>query len=526
MSKTRAVYIATICTIFVLFLSTALSWDYDLGFRLRTGELILLRLQSLQLTNLQTYKFTNFPDPYSYTMPSFPYVEHSWGTGIIWAFLYRASGTYGIALFQIILFVLTIAVTRVRIQTFKPFPQSGITLRVTNLQTFIAHPAMLLGIAALLPFFGMRSYVSGWLWFTSMLLIFEREKNWHRWRFFLPLLFFLWANTHGSFLMGLAIAGFLIAVCTVLRRRIDAIDVSLVAASTAATLMNPYGMELWREVMMTMLDASLRSAILEWQPVYARVDLAFPAFLVMALVFIGRYHKKFAIEEKALASVMLIAAIVSIRNVPFFILTALPFLFRGIEYFADEARHLRGARDRLQRSLKVVQIAGAVLIAFVVVINASHAYRIKSGEIYPAGTLAFLKQQSPEGELFAPMHWGGYLIFYYPEKKVFVDGRMVSWRWRQHPENERNSAFDAYLAIASGIQDYRPYFEQYNITTVLWENPEPSRLYRTVKEAVPILEFALGTPAYGEGFIMRLEKDGWEKIYEDETAIVLTVSHF
>ena len=112
MSKTRAAYIATICIVFVLFLSTALSWDYDLGFRLRTGELILSNLRTL---DFQSFKPSNLSDPYSYTMPSFPYVEHSWGTGVVWALLYRWSGMYGIAFFQIILFALTIAVTRARV---------------------------------------------------------------------------------------------------------------------------------------------------------------------------------------------------------------------------------------------------------------------------------------------------------------------------------------------------------------------------------------------------------------------------
>src|SRR3989344_1597948 len=102
MRRTRGVYVAIGAFLIFLWLSTALSWDYDLGFRLKTGELILTQ---------------GFPrtDPYSYTMPGFPYVEHAWGVGVIWASLYQWSGTYGIALFQTMLFALTITVTLTRV---------------------------------------------------------------------------------------------------------------------------------------------------------------------------------------------------------------------------------------------------------------------------------------------------------------------------------------------------------------------------------------------------------------------------
>ena len=514
MRRTRGVYVAIGAFLIFLWLSTALSWDYDLGFRLKTGELILTQ---------------GFPrtDPYSYTMPGFPYVEHAWGVGVIWASLYQWSGTYGIALFQTMLFALTITVTLTRVhKTTVKHRSSNFqkllsqTFNLSNLQIFIFHPATILAVAVILPFYGIRAHVAGWLAFALLFWIIFDRIRWRTRCWILPVLFFLWANMHGSFLAGLLILILAMGIRTIEKRKIDLSDTSIVVLSTAVTLLNPYGMEIWREVMMTMLDAQLSSRINEWQPAYTHADLAFPAYLIMALVFISKYRNRFTSEEKVISGFSLTAAFWSSRNIPIFTIVSLPLLIRSITYFSKDIAGIRSAPERFRRSWRTVQIGTIFILAIAIGINISHVIRFHRGSVYPQKAVEFIQHNRQNGNIFAPMHWGGYLIFYYPEKKVFVDGRMVSWRWREHPPQELGSAFDDYVNIVSGRVDYNPYFSQYRIETVIWNNPERPDTYRFIERTFPLLEFSFGMPMYGKGFIEQLEKDGWIRIYENETTVI------
>ena len=47
---------------------------------------------------------------------------------------------------------------------------------------------------------------------------------------------------------------------------------------------------------------------------------------------------------------------------------------------------------------------------------------------YPLGAVKYLHENPIEGNMFNEYNWGGFLIWQYPEKKVFIDGRMPSWK--------------------------------------------------------------------------------------------------
>ncbi len=82
----------------------------------------------------------------------------------------------------------------------------------------------------------------------------------------LGFVFVLWANFHGAFAIGLLLLA-VTAVCDAVQDRFDRRAWSLLAAAALcllATLCNPYGVELWRDVMRS-IGSNTMARIQEWQ---------------------------------------------------------------------------------------------------------------------------------------------------------------------------------------------------------------------------------------------------------------------
>ena len=90
----------------VVFYKTLYFIDPDFGWHLATGNLILK---------------SGFPktDPFSYTMPSFLFVEHEWLVDIIFAKLYSVVGLPGISALFSILFLSAVFISISKSKKFK-----------------------------------------------------------------------------------------------------------------------------------------------------------------------------------------------------------------------------------------------------------------------------------------------------------------------------------------------------------------------------------------------------------------------
>ncbi|HVM96308.1 MAG TPA: hypothetical protein VMT89_07955, partial [Candidatus Acidoferrales bacterium] len=183
-------------------------------------------------------------DVYSYTVLGFPWFNHEWLTHVIFAEVYHFAGSAGLLLYKgaaaLTAFGLTFA--GVRRRSDNPWVWGGVGLLL---------------IAVLARGFAIRPQVFTYAAVALLLDQLDRYQNGrrqHRWM--LPLLFVLWANVHGGFVLGLAIlAGFALWqvqfellfawVAVGAGRRTDWIKVALpmlisVLCVPAAAL-NPYG---------------------------------------------------------------------------------------------------------------------------------------------------------------------------------------------------------------------------------------------------------------------------------------------
>jgi len=444
----------------LFFLKGLLFLDPDFGWHLKVGELILS---------------SGIPkaDPFSYTMPSFPFVDHEWLTDILIFKLYHFGG------FTLLSLVFGLAASGAIFLTSKNF----------------ASGFFLLTVGTLLSFAGIRPQVISWFFLALLLRLLSLKQS--RKICLWPLLFIFWANLHGGFAIGLVTIFVFLTFKAFRTKKIVFAEVAALGLSVLATVINPYGLTLWHEIWQSFSDVSLHSRIAEWTPTFFNFHFLFLALVASSLLLILRYIKKFYLEELALYFGFLMASFSSQRHVPLWTIVALPLIFKALSFLKEEVSFYKEGSLRLQKAQKVFLGSSLFLLSLWSIFNLYQARLLSLDRFYPGQAVAFLKKNCPEGEIFSYYGWGGYLIWQLPEKKVFIDGRMPSWRRSKRIPGESNYALDDYLKVVTRKAGWGPIFNQYQVKTVLWPVSSTDNLRK------------------------QLLQNGWQEIYQDNVASIL-----
>lgn len=471
--------------------------DPDFGWHLRMGQLILSK--GIPAT-----------DPFSYTMPSYPFVDHEWLTNIL---LYRALpiiGHTGLAgVFTLLAFgaliLQWIAVAREQ-------------------RRFIFIP-FFLAMVTLVFFFGVRPQVISWFFFSLILFVVRDIGRFLRWRKWLPAVFLTWANLHGGFPIG--IVTLLTAnIYWLLKRKQSIFSASSVFLScVGATFITPYGWRNWWEVWMQMTDTSLRWNIVEWMPVIFSLYFSFWIFFVLSVFLVIRYRKRFTFLDMVVYFGLLAAGLSSKRHIPLWAIVSLPITTQGLFFLYKEAAKIQYGNIRMVKALK-----GFFVIIFIIAIiellpNA--LLLLGHNAAYPSTAVDYLHLHTPRGQIFSSYDWGGYLIWKLPKKKVFVDGRMPSWRWKAHIAGESDYAFDEYRKFLNVDLSFHSVTSKYGISTLLipverkddksFLAKQMDRFDNFVKKSLRI------KPEKEMGFskvVTAAKKAGWVVVYKDEEVVV------
>jgi len=372
-------------------------------------------------------------DPYSYSAPGSPWLNHEWLTEVIQAFLFDAFGVFGLNLWKLFLTAVTIVfVALAEGETEAPY---------------LAQIAVLLvGAVTIAPEMQFRPQMFTFALFAIVLFLLARDtyrRDGAVW-IAIPMLA-LWANLHGGFIMGVAALGIYTVASGVVNcvrgrtfRRAGVLAAITVAAS-AGTLLTPYGVGTWIAVGHALLNPYTRVAVADWQPFFRSLVAAshegflrtlyeaMPLGLMAALAIAVAVSRDFEdLPMLAIATVMCVAAIVAIRNIPIAV----------IAMAAPLARHGAIAAARLNptsRSETMPEVRGASLMNQIVLGIAALAMLIGTGffsrrmtarERYPAGAVAFMQSHGLHGNILDNFLWGEYLIWHLsPRSKVFIDGR-------------------------------------------------------------------------------------------------------
>lgn len=509
--------------IFILFwLKGVLFLDPDFGWRLRGGGI---------------YASGGIPagDPFTYTMPSFPWVDHAWFLSLAIAWIYSRVGYVGLAgVFSVVSFSTLFVVakhagkfisrkglyknTEILVNThfFSPFL---IPLNFKIYGIFVSFPFWL-ATSILLEFSGIRVQVVSWLMLAVLIFFLFNQEWWTRLKIFLPFYFLIWANLHGGFVSGLITLLFFLFLKSIREKAVLVGDFSLAFASLAFTLINPYGVGVWREVWSSFSDAGLRWKIAEWMPSLTLFDLAMVFLMGTSSGLILKYRKNFLLEEKGLYLAFLLQALSSRRHLPLWVIITVPLLAKAIFFLLQDAKKVSFGKVRFALLYKIAWLGSLGVFVLQTFFTFNEAFFLGLGEFYPKKAVSYLQANLPPGEIFSSYSWGGYLIWKLPEKRVFIDGRMPSWRWEPPSDMELSSAFDTYNDILKGKKDYKPIFEKFNTKTVLWSIPPKespvSRLYDKLENYLTLF----GWEKSDFELLEELEKDGWQKVYQDEVALI------
>ncbi len=473
--------------------------DPDFGWHVRMGEII-------------TTSGVPATDTFSYTMPSFPFVDHEWVTNILMWTLYESAGKVILSLLFILLAFGAIYIALANSLSRKIGEESA--LRKTIL--------FVVGAGAIYTYFGIRPQVESWFYISILFYLLFNNHIWQKWKYALPLLFTLWVNTHTSFEAGIAILFFVLSFRSFRKRHVEFSDTIVFGLSLVATFLNPYGTKIWSaEVISQITDSSLRWKIGEWMPSIFDFNIAFIFLAAISTMLLVKYRKKFYLEEKGIFLVMLLQAVGTTRHVPLWTMIALPITSVGLSFLYQDVKKIRYGKERFLKICKYAFGLCAIMIGAQSTLLFRNVQFLTEDNFYPKAALEFFRTNEGKGETFSEYGWGGYLIWKYPERKVFIDGRMPSWRWNQNPPNEEGYAFDTYSKLLSGETDYKLIFDKYDIETVLWpKQQEKSGINSYFPNVENSLRLFFGGKEKGFSFFAQLEKDGWVKVYEDEISVV------
>ncbi|KKQ52973.1 hypothetical protein A2865_02030 [Candidatus Woesebacteria bacterium RIFCSPHIGHO2_01_FULL_39_17] len=518
----KRIYIYLSIFIFILFCFKGLIFlDPDFGWRLRAGEI---------------YLTSGIPktDPFSYTMPTFPWVDHAWSQSLIFYFIYSKLGYFGLSLLESLLAVLVLYIVSFSfgkpVLSKKIFKNLGFyintrflkprlfELSYEKLGAFVNFP-VLLGASIFFTFFGIRAQIVSWLMLSFLVLILFKSYL-GKAKYIIPSLFFIWANLHGSFLIGLITFFIFLFLKSVRTRKALIGEWVILLASILVTLINPYGPGIWREALSSVSDTKLRFSIVEWMPALTMLDLAIVSFIGISFALFVKYWKRMAFEEAGLYIFFLASALLSRRHLPLFVIIALPVTVKTINFLLGDAKRVKNGQERFTKFYKTLWLTSLIIFFIQAIFAFREAGYLGYGGFYPKEAVSYLNENLPRGEIFSEYGWGGYLIWNLPQKKVFVDGRMPSWRWDKPGNAGLTSAFDTYNEVLSGKTDYRKVFEKYNVEIVLWSKPKEEDKLDDLTEKLEGFLSVFGWEARDFDLLQVLELDGWGKVYEDEVAVL------
>lgn len=452
--------------IFLLFFTKAFNFlDPDFGWHYRMGKII---------------SQSGVPkiDQFSYTMPNFEYIDHEWFTDVLIYKIYNSVGTLGLSLVWCLLAVLTLGISINISEHLAKF-------KYKNLATFIT---LVVVSALLLPQFGIRPQVISWFLFSILLYLINYWEKIGRLKYVTPLLFFLWSNMHGGFLLGLVIFATYLFIKLNINKKIKFDDLLILICSILLTFVNPYFINLWKEIFDTFFSNPLRGQIEEWKPFWTGVNILHPFIAILTLVFINLYKNKYKVESLIIFIILLIMSFSALINLPFFAIGAAPILINGLVFLEQKSSSYKLGNIRFKKLLNGLGVLLFLfsVITFIASINGGLKY--SENRFYPKSATDYISKNLPKGEIFSNYNWGGYLIWKLPFKKVFIDGRMAHW-----PD-----ILNLHSQIMSGNKEYAPLFNEYNVDMVLLSNSNSDTK-----------------------FINRIIGDGWVVVYADKISQVL-----
>jgi hypothetical protein len=391
--------------------------DPDLWGHIRFGQLFV------------THPHLVSRDTYSYSATGARFFDHEWLGEAVMAISYNAAGVIGLKLWKFF----STAVTLLLVADAEAS---------TGASPSIQLPVLLIASVGLILQAQFRPQIFTLACFSALLALLARESYGRNARLWLVVpLMALWANLHGGFFIGIAAmliyAGAIMAGDFFTERGLERGGrlILMTAGGSLATLLNPYGIGLWKTVFRALKDPYTRSVVKDWQPLWFAMHeqwrtnpsgLLLYAFVIGMVIALALGCMKYPPSRQdlpliAIAALMAIAAWISVRNLALAALAASPPLCRRV----SAAISGPPGREASARPWSLASQFAALGISAVLAHSGGLlSSRLATDRAYPAGALAFMRTHHLSGNVLAEFGWGEYLIWHAaPADKIFIDGR-------------------------------------------------------------------------------------------------------
>jgi hypothetical protein len=434
-------------------------------------------------------------DMYSFTAAGKPWVNTEWLSELPFYLVYRVGGLGGLKAMTFVLpSILMLLLLYLCYQESRNFKAS---VAVCCFASFLAVVS-----------YGPRTILFGYLLMILLLIIMQRlQQRGKAPLWLLPPLFCVWANTHGSWAIGL-ILFFLIGVAGLVGGFWGRVESTRWtpsqmrqlamsgAASVAALFINPYG---WRLVYYP-FDLAFRQKlniahVAEWVPVNfqdARGKIVF--FLIAGLILAALLrNRRWKLGELLVLLFALHAGLTHIRFLALLGIVIAPLLAKMLDFFPP-----------YRPELETPRVNAAVMLAMVFAMAYfwphQAAIQKSQAETYPAGVLPFLKAHPLQGNMVNYYLWGGYLDWNDRDVKVFIDSRVDIFEYA--------GVLQDYLDLLGSdslVRRLDPIMQKYNARYVLFPPGDSSN---------PLLR--------GSGLIYLLQHDSrWKVLYQDKVCVLM-----
>jgi hypothetical protein len=388
-------------------------------------------------------------DQYSYVAKGTPWVVQSWLAEVTYGGLDRLAGPFAI-------------------RVFGGLVGMAITVLAFRLALRLAHDRLratlvtIAALAALYTLWSERPLLIGVLFFVLLLWVVEVPDGLlgRRELVALPVIFWLWANVHGTFALGFAYLGLhLLGRWLEGHRPWEGRERRLVLGGLLGFLvcfLNPYGVSLVTFPVDLMRRGDALDGVIEWSsPDFHSVrGLAFALWVVVFVVVVARARHRVSIRDLVVTIPFLVLGFWALRNIAIAPLVGLPVVARAVAVRprADEEQRLK---------LGWVFVAALMVIAVAMGVRASGQPDFALGE-YPVKAMNAVEQQGLLGRrVLTDDADAGYVILRYgTEQPVFMDDRFDMYPLR---------VIHDFTTMSNGTAGWDDVLREHDIEVVVWE---------------------------------------------------------